>query len=1053
MAGKLSFSIAINLVTENFRKGTNQVKSAFRSMQAQILAFSAAVGVGGIGLSNLVSRFIEVARETGRAQTALKNVSGSMTQYADNQAYLIQMSKKYGMEINALTSNYAKFTASASVSGMAMADQRKIFESMSRAVSAFGLSSEDSNRAFLALSQMMSKGKISSEELRQQLGEQIPIAMQAMAKAAGTTVAGLDDLLKQGKLMSADVLPKFAEAMNEMIPNVSTDNLETSINRLKNTFTELTNSLDIQGKYKGLVDWFNGLISGIENKLTGLATFVGGILGVKMLKSLYSYYNKFSDVIDRTVKKAEIAETQKQDAAKKRADAQIVYEEALSKYQKAKDEERLRSLRELQNAEKALNRAELAEKKAIDAAKVASEEAAAVQTSNAWKRSAKIAKLAWAEVWVALKPFVFTALISGISALIGYFVNLNNEAKKTKKIFSDYQKELDKAGNTEDVSRMQKLLEIVNDRKRSQNEINAAQQELQKLLGGEKLTQDELNKKVQARIALLKEQAKAQLASQKIAETENRQRELLEKTGLTEQQMKSLSQLYNAAKTGGVKGRSDRYSDYYGVTQDFVKASGGTYNILKQQRIDYALDEYIQNQRVLNQATDDLAKSQAEAAKLVTTTTTGTTTTGTGTGEQTELQKQQENYAKALRELEAKRKVEGLTVDEYNKQLASITGNALVGAISSTDTSVSDSKWASDLADKYRQTMLEITAATTKEILNEIQSAIGEEEITVEATPILRQRDTTFDYKKTDLEKLSEELDIWKSYEQQLKQAVENGAEHLKESMNNALQNVTSLEDAIKIAEVQQDIEDLQKELSTNLYDGVKNIASSSDRVVSAFESLRDIMNDVDSTAWEKIMAVWNAITNAVDGFMSIANAIQTVTEVTERLTRAKQVQMAVDKTLTVSTVANNQTKVASTASAAVATKAAATGEVAANTAKGVSAAGASAGNLPFPYNLIAMGGAIAAALALFASIPKFAKGGIVVGGPTSGDKILTRLNGGEMILNTSQQSRLFRMINEGTATSKSTSLSSSVKTSVRAKDLILVINNELKSQGKKPIS
>ena len=186
---------------------------------------------------------------------------------------------------------------------------------------------------------------------------------------------------------------------------------------------------------------------------------------------------------------------------------------------------------------------------------------------------------------------------------------------------------------------------------------------------------------------------------------------------------------------------------------------------------------------------------------------------------------------------------------------------------------------------------------------------------------------------------------------------------------------------------------------------------------------------------------------------MSIANAIQTVTEVTERLTRAKQVQMAVDKTLTVSTVANNQTKVASTASAAVATKAAATGEVAANTAKGVSAAGASAGNLPFPYNLIAMGGAIAAALALFASIPKFAKGGIVVGGPTSGDKILTRLNGGEMILNTSQQSRLFRMINEGTATSKSTSLSSSVKTSVRAKDLILVINNELKSQGKKPIS
>lgn len=52
MAGKLSFSIAINLLTENFKRGANQVKSAFKSMQMQILTFAAALGAGGIGLSN-----------------------------------------------------------------------------------------------------------------------------------------------------------------------------------------------------------------------------------------------------------------------------------------------------------------------------------------------------------------------------------------------------------------------------------------------------------------------------------------------------------------------------------------------------------------------------------------------------------------------------------------------------------------------------------------------------------------------------------------------------------------------------------------------------------------------------------------------------------------------------------------------------------------------------------------------------------------------------------------------------------------------------------------
>ena len=91
-------------------------------------------------------------------------------------------------------------------------------------------------------------------------------------------------------------------------------------------------------------------------------------------------------------------------------------------------------------------------------------------------------------------------------------------------------------------------------------------------------------------------------------------------------------------------------------------------------------------------------------------------------------------------------------------------------------------------------------------------------------------------------------------------------------------------------------------------------------------------------------------------------------------------------------------------------------------------------------------------ALILAASIPKFANGGIITGGPSSGDKILARVNAGEMILNQGQQSHLFEAINSGRLDGGG-NLYSSVTTKVRAKDLILTINNELKSQGKKPIS
>lgn len=90
-------------------------------------------------------------------------------------------------------------------------------------------------------------------------------------------------------------------------------------------------------------------------------------------------------------------------------------------------------------------------------------------------------------------------------------------------------------------------------------------------------------------------------------------------------------------------------------------------------------------------------------------------------------------------------------------------------------------------------------------------------------------------------------------------------------------------------------------------------------------------------------------------------------------------------------------------------------------------------------------------ALIAAAAIPKFAGGGIVTGGPSSGDKILARVNAGEMILNARQQSNLFEAINSGKMGGDKM-LASTVTTKVRSKDLILTINNELKSQGKKPI-
>ena len=1177
----MSFSIAINLLTEQFKRGVNQVKSAFKSMQMQILTFVAALGAGGIGLSNFVSRFIDVARETNRVTTALKNVSGGMARYADNQRYLLDLAKKYGLEINALTANYAKFTAAASISGMSMMDQRKVFESVSRACTAFSMSADDSNGVMLALSQMMSKGKVSSEELRLQMGERLPVALQAMAKAAGVSISGLDKLMKEGKLMSADVLPKFAEALNEMIPDIDTDNLETSVNRLKNTFTELVNSTGVQSSYKSLIDWFTGAISSaaenIENIVLGTLALITGSV-VNHAAKWWASISSTTSMIEANVAKsnavlvqatqqriaAEVAlEQAKTQSVMAEANARVALEKALQKEkmasdqvayaeQKAADAKKivdaqstakamLKATRErvaaeitleaskaeviaaqnanlqaqtyndaiaarerlaiaqknFASAEKTLAERTAKEVAAAEAAKVAAAEAAAVKSQSAWGRFCNVTKVAVGKLvlqikalWAAFKPMI---IVTAITAVIGKLVAMYKEAKRVRNIFSDYKKSLLSAGVTQEITRMQALAKIMNDRTKSQQAINTAQSELQKMLGVENKSQEELNKLVKDRVELLKEAAIAEHAFNTVGEYTERNAKLAADVGLNSKQMDRLIKLYAGRNTS----ERNRYA-YQGAVKEELGINGNLNKGITVSDVSSAIEKYIQN---LNVISDAIQRAGERLGKTIII----PTALPPDDDKKTPLQKQQESYRKQYEELGAELEIGKITQAEYNKALGELNIKMFAQAKGTGDKEVLESEYFRSLktaAEKaianqdknaalvefekvqkdYNAKVREVQQQQAKGLASQkkldesiislsieaAKSAAGIKGIGKEAdlfiavmqlnakllsSPIkMKPRDTTFDYKKSSADIASEKLDKAKEYAEKLKERYRELGQEISDEIANGIANVPTLEDALKLAQVREDIKSFSKELNEGIYSGIKDVASSSDRMVSAFENLRDVMNDVDASGWERIMAVWNAMTNTIDGIMSIIKTIETLTELTNKLARAKEAEAVIDKATADEKVVNAAKGAAATIAETQVEKTAATTEVAANTAKGASAAGASAASLPFPWNIVAIGGAIAAAIAAFAVIPKFAGGGIVSGGPTSGDKVLARVNAGEMILNGSQQSNLFDAINSGQLGGNKT-LSSTVTTKVRSKDLILTINNELKSQGKKPIS
>lgn len=110
---------------------------------------------------------------------------------------------------------------------------------------------------------------------------------------------------------------------------------------------------------------------------------------------------------------------------------------------------------------------------------------------------------------------------------------------------------------------------------------------------------------------------------------------------------------------------------------------------------------------------------------------------------------------------------------------------------------------------------------------------------------------------------------------------------------------------------------------------------------------------------------------------------------------------------------------------------------IAAMQAQALAAGTASGANLPFPANLAAIATIVGTIASIFASLPKFADGGIVGGGSMYGDKVLLRANAGEMLLNRRQQANLFNMLDEGR---KESALVPTIK--IKGSDLYLLMKN-----------
>lgn len=324
---------------------------------------------------------------------------------------------------------------------------------------------------------------------------------------------------------------------------------------------------------------------------------------------------------------------------------------------------------------------------------------------------------------------------------------------------------------------------------------------------------------------------------------------------------------------------------------------------------------------------------------------------------------------------------------------------------------------------------------------------------------------------ETKADNLKEELkynqDIVKSYKEQykaiqsrLKAGVtlttnESQLADIYEDAKKKVDDLTSAYDnAAKSAEQLKANSTFNKKMYAGIKGTIKTIGSLNDSVVgvtSTWENMAESWNDMSTfkKVTSSISAVISTINEAMSAYEAISDVVQLFGEISEasaaKKVAADATEMASDSTKTALSTANSQVEIANNQQEQMSDLA----SVGTKQASAIASATASGAKLPFPANLAAIAAGIAAVVAAFAMISSFADGGIIGGNTTLGDMNIARVNKGEMILNGTQQKRLFSILDGGVSASPNNITSGNVRFEIKGSTLVGVLKNHNSKMNK----
>lgn len=214
--------------------------SAFKAVGSEVLAMTGPVLAGAFAFGTL-AKGISTAMDSAQKLTQIKQLldfaAGSAKGGAEEFEFIKNESLRLGLALESTAEGYSKLAAVTRGTVLQGKATQDVFVGVAEAAATFHLSGEQVTGTIKALTDMIGKGKVSAEELKGQLGDRLPGAMDLAAKAMGKTTAELYKMMEKGQLLAVDFLPKFGEQLHKTFGSqavVASESARGSIQKLKN---------------------------------------------------------------------------------------------------------------------------------------------------------------------------------------------------------------------------------------------------------------------------------------------------------------------------------------------------------------------------------------------------------------------------------------------------------------------------------------------------------------------------------------------------------------------------------------------------------------------------------------------------------------------------------------------------------------------------------------------------------------------------------------------------------------------------------------------------